>query len=201
MPTSLVQQPPVAQMSDGELLPLVAQHRVDAFEELYQRHAGAIVSIVRQFTADRISANEATQSAFLALWQRAGTLEPNSRLRSWLATVARNSAISQHRRKRLETVPLSPSNEVVWEQPGPEEHAIMSERRRDIREALNILPREQRQAIELAYFGGMSQSEIAELVGEPLGTIKSRIRLAMQRLRALMAGKEDGNEPTFDAAT
>jgi RNA polymerase sigma-70 factor, ECF subfamily len=196
--SSQVQQPAFAQMSDGELLACVVERRVEAFEELYQRYAGAIIAIVRQFAVDSADANEATQAAFLALWERAQNLEPDSRLRSWLATVARNNAISERRRKRVETVPLSANTDAVLDQPTPEDYAIMNERKRDIRAALDTLPQDQRRVIELTYFGGLSQSEIALLVDEPLGTIKSRVRLAMQRLRALMVGKEAKHEPTFD---
>lgn len=196
-----VARPDFARMSDDELLIRVAQRRADAFEELYNRYSAAIVSIARRFTADRVAADEATQAAFLALWDRAGELEPNSRLRSWLAAVARNRAIDKQRRKRFDTVPLFAHHDVVSEQHGPEEHAIMNERKRDIRKALDALPRDQRTVIELAYFGGLSQSEIAELLGEPLGTVKSRIRLAMQRLPATIASKEERYGPSLDTGT
>jgi RNA polymerase sigma-70 factor, ECF subfamily len=191
-------KPSFAQMSDAELLAFVIERRTEAFDEVYRRYAAAIVSIVRQFTVDRVAADEAMQAAFFALWERAENLEPESHLRSWLATVARNSAIDQHRRKHLETIPLSYGSDVVLDQPGPEDCAIMNERTRDIRAALDALPNEQRRVIELAYFGGLSQSEIAMLVNEPLGTVKSRIRLAMQRLRGLVAN-EESYEQTLDA--
>jgi RNA polymerase sigma-70 factor (ECF subfamily) len=177
-------------MTDTELLERVARRRsTDAFEELYRRHASAITAIARRFSRDSQAADEATQSTFLQLWQCAGDLDVESRLRAWLATVVRNKAFDQQRRKRLELVAIGEQHDRAANVPTPEEHAIARERTNNIKAAMDALPDDQRKMIELAYFGGLSQSEISELTGLALGTVKSRTRLAMQRLRTMITGE------------
>jgi RNA polymerase sigma-70 factor, ECF subfamily len=173
-------------MSDTDLLERVRNQSAEAFEELYRRHAGAVVAIARQFTADRQVADEATQSAFLQLWQYARDLDAKSRLRAWLATVVRHKVFDQQRRKRFDVVPIEEEHDRQSNAPTPEEHAITRERSSNIENALRALPEEQRAVIELAYFGGLSQTEISNVTGISLGTVKSRTRLAMQRLRTMI---------------
>jgi RNA polymerase sigma-70 factor (ECF subfamily) len=172
--------------SDQELLDLVAGRRIDAFEELYRRHAPAVHAVARRLTRDDELSSEVTQTAFMRLWDRAAMLDRESRLRAWLSTVAHNAALDRRRRKTFATVPLVDALDRAATSPGPDDEAIMTEDKRQVRTALRALPEEQRNAIELAYFGGLSQSEIAQLTGDPLGTVKGRIRLGMQRLRTLM---------------
>ncbi len=172
--------------SDHELVVCVARRRADAFEELYRRHAPAVHAVSRRLFRDAELAAEVTNEAFMRLWDRAHALEEESRLRAWLTKVAHNAAIDRRRRKRLATFPLVEAVDRVADVRGPDDEAIMREQQRDIRAALRELPAPQRDAIELSYFGGLSQSEIADLTGEPLGTIKGRVRLGMQRLRVLM---------------
>ena len=171
---------------DGELVKLVSQRHTEAFEELYRRHAPAVNAIARRLFGDVELAAEVTQVAFMRLWDRTHLVDGEGRIRPWLVTVARNAGIDRRRRKRLSTSPLVEALDRVAEAPGPEDEAITNERKHDIRAALRALPTAQRNAIELSYFGGLSQSEIADVTGEPLGTIKGRIRLGMQRLRTLM---------------
>lgn len=172
--------------TDHDLLVLVAQRRSEAFEELYRRHAPAVNAVTRRLFGDTELAAEVTQVAFMRLWDRAHVMDAGGRLRAWLTTVAHNAAVDRRRRKRLPLFPLNEALDRAAEAPGPEEQAIMQERKHDIRAALRALPDAQRNAIELSYFAGLSQGEIANLTGEPLGTIKGRIRLGMQRLRTLM---------------
>ena len=172
--------------SDQELLELVARRRVDAFEELYRRHAPAVNALARRLFTDPELAAEVTHVAFMRLWDRAHIMDRESRLRAWLTTVAHNAALDRRRRKRFATTPLVEARNHVSPSPGPDDEAIMTESKREVRAALRQLPAEQRNAIELAYFGGLSQSEIAHLTGDPLGTVKGRIRLGMRRLRTLM---------------
>jgi RNA polymerase sigma-70 factor, ECF subfamily len=176
----------MGEATDGELVVLVAERHAEAFEELYRRHAPAVNAISRRLFGDFELAAEVTQVAFMRLWDRAHLVDGEGRLRSWLVTVAHNAAVDRRRRKRFSTTPLVEALDRVAESPGPDDEAIMNERKHDIRAALRALPTAQRSAIELSYFGGLSQSEIAELTGEPLGTVKGRMRLGMQRLRALM---------------
>jgi RNA polymerase sigma-70 factor (ECF subfamily) len=175
-----------SEASDGELVRLVAQRHAEAFEELYRRHAPAVNAIARRLFGDVELAAEVTQVAFMRLWDRSHLVDAEGRLRAWLVTVAHNAAVDRRRRKSLSTSPLVEALDRVADSPGPEDEAIRNERKHDIRAALRALPTAQRSAIELSYFGGLSQSEIADVTGEPLGTIKGRIRLGMQRLRTLM---------------
>jgi RNA polymerase sigma-70 factor (ECF subfamily) len=172
--------------SDQELLDLVGRRHAAAFEELYRRHAPAVTAVARRLTGDAELGSEVTQVAFMRLWDRAQLLDRESRLRAWLTTVAHNAALDRRRRKSFATIPLVEALDRASASPGPDDEAIMTEGKREVRAALRELPKEQRNAIELAYFGGLSQSEIAQLTGDPIGTVKGRIRLGMQRLRALM---------------
>ncbi len=178
--------PASEEASDPELLALVVRRRADAFEELYRRHAPAVHAVARRVFADPDLAAEVTHVAFMRLWERAQLLDPQSRIRAWLMTVAHRAALDRWRTKRVATVALIETRDRASASPGPEDEAIVTEQKHEIRSALRELPAEQRNAIELAYFGGLSQSEIAEATGDPLGTVKGRIRLGMQRLRALL---------------
>jgi RNA polymerase sigma-70 factor, ECF subfamily len=171
--------------ADSELLALLAQRRSDAFEELYRRHAPAVTAAMRRLLSDSELAAEVTQVAFMRLWDRYVDDRPG-RLRAWLVRVAHNAAIDRLRVKSVSTLPLTEAVDRAAGSIGPDEEVIMKERKNDIRAALQALPNLQRDAIELSYFGGLSQSDIAQITGEPLGTVKGRIRLGMQRLRALM---------------
>jgi len=166
---------------------LVASRRTDAFEELYRRHAVAIAAIASRTVADRGCADEATQSAFLALWRRAAQLDLRAAsLRPWLMIVARNAAIDAARRLHpAET--LDAARSTAGEAPLPEDIVMQREAERDVHAAIATLDDAQREALQLAFFGGLSQSEIAQVTGAPLGTVKGRIRLAMRHLRAILA--------------
>lgn len=176
----------LGEATDHELLAMVAQRHDAAFEELYRRHAPAVNALGRRLFGDPELAAEVTHVAFMRLWERAHLMHGESRLRAWLTTVAHNAARDRYRRRHVQTLPLADGYDRAAATPGPDDEAIMTEQKHDVRVALSALPAEQRSAIELSYFGGLSQSEIATLTGEPLGTIKGRIRLGMQRMRTLI---------------
>ena len=170
-------------LDDGALLRLVVARRSDAFEELYRRHAAAVAAFSSRVCPDRSSADDLTQQTFLSLWTRAATITSTAQtLRPWLLTVVRNASIDRQRRLRP-TTELDRTNDRATDTAGPAEVAIQKQLERDIRQALDKLDSDQRAVIELAYFGGLTQTQIAEVVGAPLGTVKSRVRLAMQHLR------------------
>jgi RNA polymerase sigma-70 factor (ECF subfamily) len=180
-------------LSDEALMILVGSRRADAFEELYRRHAGAVSALVGRICSDRQVADEVTQTAFMTLWNNAARFRPEAgRLRAWLLTIARNTAIDRARVKRVEIVPFESAPMPVSQDLGPAELVANRERDREVREALGVLSLEQRTVIELAFFGGLTQIEIAGVIGEPLGTVKSRVRLGMQKLRRLL-GPIQGN--------
>ncbi len=170
---------PSSEQADGELLERVARRCTDAFEELYRRHAPVVNAFGRRLFGDPELAAEATQVAFMRLWDRAHLMERQSRLRAWLITVAHNAAVDRRRRTSFSTITSDPADEVA-----------RSEQEHDVRAALRALPIEQRTVIELSYFCGLSQTEMARLIGVPLGTIKGRIRLAMRRLKTLLEARE-----------
>jgi RNA polymerase sigma factor (sigma-70 family) len=172
--------------SDNELIAHVGRRSAEAFEELYRRHAPAVQSLIRRLFGDPDVAKEVTDDAFMRLWEHAHDLRKDGRLRAWLTTVSHNAALDRFRRKRISTDPLADAFDRSDERRGPPDEAIMKEQQREIRAALLQLAESQRNAIELAYFRGWTQGQIASFTGEPLGTIKGRIRLGMKRLRALM---------------
>ena len=171
-------------LSDEALLRLVGVRSSAAFEELYRRHASAVAAVASRVAVDRADADEATQAAFMKLWDRAGSIDARGgSLRPWLVTVGRNAALD-HVRSRTTTVPADASHErIAAVEAGPEEVFMRRDAQRDIRHALETLDPDQRAVVELAYFGGLPQTEIARETGAPLGTVKSRVRLAMRNLR------------------
>jgi RNA polymerase sigma-70 factor, ECF subfamily len=189
--------------SDNELIAHVGRRSAEAFEELYRRHAPGVQSLIRRLFGDADVATEVTNDAFIRLWDHAFELRKEGRLRAWLTTVSRNAALDRFRRKRISTLPLAGAFDRSDEWHGPPDEAIIKEQKQEIRAAMLQLPESQRNAIELAYFRGLSQSQIASFTGESLGTIKGRIRLGMKRLRELMerdGGLAHSSPPTPTAA-
>jgi RNA polymerase sigma-70 factor (ECF subfamily) len=182
----------IPDLSDEALMELVSARKAEAFEELYHRHAAAVTGLVSRICA-RQAADEVTQSVFLTLWNNASRFRPESgRLRAWLMAIARNAAIDRARVKRVDVVPFEAALAHSSADLGPAELVADRERDREVREALSILSEEQRTVIELAFFGGLTQLEIAAVIDQPLGTVKSRVRLGMQKLRRLL-GPFQGN--------
>jgi RNA polymerase sigma-70 factor (ECF subfamily) len=177
----------VAALSDEALLRLVGARHADAFNELYRRHAPAVVAVASRLLSDRADADEATQRAFMMLWNRASSIDARGgSLRPWLVTVGRNAAVDHVRRVRASTSTDALHERIPATGAGPEETAMQRDVRRDIDHALESLDPEQRAVLELAYFGGLSQTEISAQTGVPLGTVKSRVRLAMRHLRRIL---------------
>jgi len=156
-----------------------------AFLALYDRYAARVYALTLRILNDRMLAEEATQDTFLKLWSRARQYNPaQGELAPWLLTIAHRTSLD---RLRLEKRRLPASNEQdpeeIW-QVLPDKTSLESEARwKSLYFAVQSLPEEQRQVIDLAYYKGMSQSEIAEVLGWPLGTVKTRVRAGMQALR------------------
>jgi RNA polymerase sigma-70 factor (ECF subfamily) len=180
---------------DASLIAQIARAQMDAFGELYDRYNRLVFSVAYAILGDRGIAEEVTLDVFVRVWQRAGTYQPErGKVSTWLVAIARHQAIDILRWKKSQVQVKDPDWELLLQQDGfasraPEEQAELVQQRERIREALLQLPAEQRQALALAYFRGFSQSQIAEALQEPLGTVKTRIRLGMQKLRTLL--KED----------
>ena len=166
--------------TDEELLQRVGRRDRNAFETLYRRYARSVLGLALRRLGDRGRAEDALQETFAAIWRAAGTYKPERGAAApWLFAVARNS-ISDRGRARREPpaeAPDEPSTEA-----GPDERAEQSWLAWRVHSALETLPDNERRLIELAYWSGLSQSEIASLVGIPLGTVKTRTRSALARL-------------------
>jgi RNA polymerase sigma-70 factor (ECF subfamily) len=133
------------------------------------------------------AAEEVVQETFWRVWKRAATFQRNSAFLPWMFGIARNLCIDELRRRQARPVAASNNEDILTtltdQQQNVEQSTIETERRRLITSALADLPTDQREVIELAYFGGLSQREIAEYLQSPLGTIKTRIRLGLQKLK------------------
>ena len=167
--------------NDAELIRLVASGDRLAFEELHRRYARSVLGIALRRIGDRGRAEDATQETFASLWRSAGRYDPaRGAPASWLYTVARNAIVDGLRRRPEPTVDDPP--DVASSEPGPDAAAEFEWVAWRVHRALETLPVEERKLVELAYWGGLSQSEIADYVGVPLGTVKTRTRSALRRL-------------------
>lgn len=179
---------------DEILVQRVAGGDALALEQLYDRYGQAVYSLALRIARDPETAEELTQEVFVRLWRFAGTFEPaRGRFSGWLLGITHNLSLNEVRRwqSRPQKAALSDNDDErsydpVDESSDSAEAAWQNIRRQAIVDALKQLPDSQRRAIELAFFGGFTHLEIATMLGEPLGTIKSRIRIGMQRLKQLL---------------
>jgi RNA polymerase sigma-70 factor, ECF subfamily len=173
--------------TDGDLIRRVARRDANAFETLYRRYARPVFGLALRRLGDRMRAEDAVQETFAAVWRSAPTYKPERGAGApWLYAVARN-AITDRARNRSEPPgdpPEVPSNEA-----GPDERAEAEYVSWRVHRALESLPRNERDVIELAYYGGLSQSEVADFLGIPLGTVKTRTRAGLGRLADLLEGE------------
>jgi RNA polymerase sigma-70 factor (ECF subfamily) len=185
----------VRERSDSELLRALAERDTSALASLYDRYGGLAYSVAFRVLGDSGLAEDTVQECFLKLWNSAATFDQDrGSPRTWLLAVVRNRAIDKLRGSRsrsarevdldvIEPASAEPQGSDPWDE------ALFAAERRTVREALFRLPSEQRQAIELAYYGGYSQREIAEMAKVPVSTIKGRMRLALEKLRSYLDGK------------
>jgi RNA polymerase sigma-70 factor, ECF subfamily len=175
------------ELSDGELIRRVARGDANAFETLYHRYARPVFGLALRRLGDRMTAEDAVQETFAAIWRSARTYNPERGAGApWLYAVARN-AIADRGRVRAE--PPGESPDLPADEPGPDERAQASYVAWRVHRALEDLPGNERDVIELAYYGGLSQSEVADFLNVPLGTVKTRTRSGLGRLADLLAGE------------
>lgn len=158
----------------------------DALRALYDRYSGIVFGMTYRLLGDRQAAEECTQDVFVSVWRTARSYEPNrARVSTWLLTIARNRAIDATRRRAAR--PVDPHEDVrsVDESPDTADVVSTADEASRVAAAMAELPDPQREALSLAYFDGLSHTEIAERLGIPVGTVKGRIRLALDRLRAI----------------
>jgi RNA polymerase sigma-70 factor (ECF subfamily) len=180
-----------SKLNDETLLRLISEAHADALSELYDRFSRLVFSLAVFILGDDGLAEEVTQDVFLRVWGKAETYRSEqARVSTWLTSIARNRSIDILRQRRVRPEGqsiswqlLTPNTLPKLDGRTPEEFADRSMENHRIREAIGGLPLEQRKALILAYFYGYSHSQIAMELNEPLGTVKTRIRMAMQKLR------------------
>jgi RNA polymerase sigma-70 factor, ECF subfamily len=174
-------------LADEELMALVYDGETRAFEVIFDRHAGAAFSLALRMCGRRPLAEEIVQEAFMSLWRSTARYDAGrGSVRSWVLRVVHNRTIDAFRRE-LSSPTYDVSEEWISEAlPARERTDEEAERRSEarlVRRALGELPSDQRQVIELAYFGGFSHTQIAQALGLPAGTVKGRMRLGLSKLR------------------
>lgn len=182
----------LAHLSDEAIVALVARSSDAALAELYDRFGRVAYGVALRVLRDRALAEDAVQDGFLAAWRSAPRFVPErGRASTWLLTLVHRRAVDLVRREeRRTTDPIDDVADATGE--STEETAWLRFERERVQSALKRLPDHQREALELAYYGGFTQSELAERLGEPLGTIKSRMFNGLARLRELLAEAAPG---------
>ena len=190
----------LAHLSDEALVALAARSEHSALAELYDRFGRPAYGLALRILRDEALAEDAVQEAFLTLWRTAGRFVPErGKASTWILTLVHRRAVDIVRREErrradaLEQAPEQESREDV------DEEAWLRLQRERVQDALRKLPDQQREAIELAYYGGFTQSELAERLGQPLGTIKSRMFGGLARLRELLG--EPGMEMSWTSTS
>lgn len=191
-PAGRVPEPPEGP-SDAELVRRLAEADGSALSQLYQRFGRPCYSLARRICADEGLAEDVVQEVFLTLWRDPARYDPSrGGFATWLLTLIHHKAVDAVRRestlrRRMVAAPEAGEEWSPTPVPGADQAAIARVAAGQVRAALHRLPFEQRQVLALAYFGGHTQREIAVLTGVPLGTVKSRMFTAVQRLRSLLA--------------
>ena len=188
----------LAHLSDEALVALVSRSDESALAELYDRIGGTAYGLAYRVLRDEALAEDAVQEAFLGLWRSAGSFVPErAKASTWILTLVHRRAVDVVRREqRRRTEPLEAAPEPA--EGSAEEAAWLRLDRERVQAALAQLPDQQREAIELAYYGGYTQSELADRLGQPIGTIKSRMFAGLARLRELL---DDERERTSWTST
>lgn len=176
-------------VSDEALMEAITAHRSEALTEFYSRHGGRLKSVIGNVVHEESDADDVLQDILLQIWREADHYSPKAgKLLGWVVTLARRRAIDRLRRKQAYCRAKERYQEHLNEQPAATENYSSNDEvsRADLRQflhrRLNVLPHQQRQALELAFFAGMSHREIAGVTRAPLGTVKTRIELGLQKL-------------------
>lgn len=179
---------------DAQLVDLMQGRDTRAFELVYERHAAAALGLARRIVGDRGLAEEVTQEAFVSVWRSAANYRPaRGSVRTWVLGITRNRAIDALRRRssqdRVRSAAEAFTDRSTDREP-TNDAAVRNAEARAVRGAVGELPEEQRRTVELAFFGGLTQVEIASELDLPLGTVKGRMRLALDKLRRVLGPSE-----------
>jgi len=187
-------------LRDDELMDRLGSRDLAAFEALYDRYGDLVYSVCLRVVGDTYIAEDVAQDVFVRVWRRPEQFDVRrGKFVTWLLSVARNRSIdhrrSQSRRMRHEALPsIEEEDDVLPSEDARDDPAlqtVLADECAAVRRALEVLPPEQKLAIQLAYFGGLTQQEIANKLGQPLGTVKTRIRLGMQKMRGSLQVRRD----------
>lgn len=184
-------RPNLSQQSDETLLQLVAQRNLAAYDLLYRRHAQVMYNLITRIVHDPATAEDLLQDTFWQIWENANQYRGSGAALAWMMRVARNRALDQLRRQRVRPPTVSDDAEEVENIAAPsttEEAVEIQMRRAQVQRALESIPEDQRLCLELAYFEGLSQREIADQTNMAVGTIKSRIRIGLEKVERLLRG-------------
>lgn len=178
-------------LADEELMPLIGGRDAGAFEVLYDRHGAIAYSLAFRILGERTAAEDVTQEAFVSIWRSGARYDvARGSVRSWTLGIVRNRAIDALRSAAGRGAKLAFDDSALEQRPSgdlTDAEALRRETAGEIRGALDGLPGEQSKVIELAYFGGFSHSEIARILGLPMGTVKGRMRLGLEKIRGELA--------------
>lgn len=182
-------------LADEDVMARFQEGDARAFEVIFDRHAAVAFSLAYRICGRRAIAEDIVQESFLSLWRSGARYDPTrGSVRSWILSTVHNRAIDSFHKERA-TISRNVGDEGLAERmPAPQRTEAEIERRddaRQVRAALTTLPDEQRRVIELAYFGGFSHTQIAELLGLPPGTVKGRMRLGLTKMRLALADPAD----------
>lgn len=190
----LTPPPDERQQEDARLLQRIAQGDKAAFATLYDRFSRPLYATALRVVADPAEAQDLVHDAFVALWEKASTFETGRGTAfAWTLTLVRNRAIDRvrMRRRRADLLTASAPSDLGYDEnnsgPVADDSAALGDQAHAVRAAVASLPPDQKRALELAFFGGLTQQEIAEKLSEPLGTVKARIRRALLKLRDSLA--------------
>jgi RNA polymerase sigma factor (sigma-70 family) len=181
----------LAHLSDEALVALAARSEQTALAELYDRYGRPAYGLALRIVRDETLAEDAVQDAFMALWRTAPRFVPEKgKASTWILTLVHRRAVDvvrREERRRADSLDAAPEPAFARQEGGgADEEAWLRLQRERVQGALRQLPDQQREALELAYYGGFTQSELAERLGQPLGTIKSRMFMGLARLRELL---------------
>lgn len=179
-------------LADEELMPLIGARDPAALEVLYDRHGRVAYSLAYRICGERGAAEDVAREAFISIWRSGARFDPaRASVRTWALSIVRNRAIDAMRSRAGNAPKLTFDDDAILEQRPArqltEDEAMRRETASELRGALDELPQDQAKVIELAYFGGLTQSEISRMQGVPLGTVKGRMRLGLEKIRSEMA--------------